>query len=82
MHTYMYIYRETEREDGKFDFDFCLFEDSFSFSIVRMPDRSSNVPSSIVYSAIGAESLRIARGSNNRESFSTAIKPLIVRISR
>ena len=35
-----------------------------------MPDNSSNVPSSIVYSAIGAE------------SFSTAIKPLVVRMSR
>ena len=29
-----------------------------------MPDKSSNVPSSIVYSAIDAESLRIARASN------------------
>ena len=36
-----------------------------------MPDKSSNVPSSIVCSAIGAESLRIARASNNPESFST-----------
>ena len=56
--------------------------DSFPFSIVRMPDKSSNAPSSIVYSAIGAESLRIARASNNPESFSTAIKPLIARMSR
>ena len=66
------------------DFIFGLFDkrDSFPFSIVRMPDKSSNVPSSIVYSAIGAESLRIAGASNNPESFSTAIKPLIVRVSR
>ena len=47
-----------------------------------MPDKSSNVPSSIVYSVIGAELLRIARASNNPESFSTAIKPLIARMSR
>ena len=47
-----------------------------------MPDKSSNVPSSIVYSAIGAELLRIARASSNPESFSTAIKPRIARISR
>ena len=47
-----------------------------------MRDKSSNVPSSIVYSAIGAESLRIARASNNPESFSTAIKPFIPRMSR
>ena len=37
-----------------------------------MSDKSSNVPYSIVYSAIGAESLKIARASNNPESFSTA----------
>ena len=47
-----------------------------------MSDKSSNVPSSTVYYAIGAESLRIAGASNNPESFSTAIKPLIVRVSR
>ena len=52
------------------------------FSVVRMPDKSSNVPSSIVYSVIGSESLRIARASNNAESFSTAIKPLIAYMSR
>ena len=42
-----------------------------------MPHKSSNVPSSIVYCAIGVESLRNDRASNNPESFSTAIKPLI-----
>ena len=42
-----------------------------------MPDDSSNLTSSIVYSVIGAESLTIARVSNNPESFSTAVKPLI-----
>ena len=47
-----------------------------------MPDKSSNVPSSIVYSPIGAESLKISRASNNPKSFSTAIKPLIVRMNR
>ena len=47
-----------------------------------MPHKSSNVPSSIVYSATGVESLRIARASNNPESFSTAIKPLIAHMSR
>ena len=53
------------------DFIFDLFDkrDSFPFSIVRMPDKPSNVPSSLVYSAIVPESLRIARTSNNPESF-------------
>ena len=47
-----------------------------------MPDKSSNIPSSIVCSAIGAESLRNARASNNPELFSTAIKLIIARISQ
>ena len=70
-------------KDGKFQFGLLDKRDSFPFSIVRMPDKSSNVPSSIVYSAIGAESLRIAiASSNNPESFSTAIKPLTACMSR
>ena len=56
--------------------------DSFPFSIVRIPDKSSNVPSSIAYSAIGAESIRTAKASNNPELFSTAIKPLVSYMSR
>ena len=47
-----------------------------------MPDRSSNVRSIIVYSAIGAELFNIARASNNPESFCTAVRPLIAHISR
>ena len=47
--------------DGKFHFGLFDKRDSFLFSIVRMPEKSSNVPSSIVYSAVGTESLRIAR---------------------
>ena len=47
-----------------------------------MPEKLSNVRSSIAYSAIVAESLRIAIASNNSESLPTAIKPLIARMSR
>ena len=36
----------------------------------------------MVYSVIGADSLRIARESNNAELLSTAIKKLIARMSR
>ena len=68
-------------KDEKFHFGLFEKRDSFPFSMVRISNKSSNVTSSIVYSAIGAESLRIARVSNNPESFSTAIKPLIARIS-
>ena len=68
-------------KDGKFHFGLFDKKDSFPFSIVRMPDKSSNVPSNTVYSVIGAESLRIARASNNLKSFATAIKPLIACMS-
>ena len=47
-----------------------------------MPGKSNNVPSSLVYADIGAESLRTARASNNLESFSTAIKPLFARMTK
>ena len=50
-------------KDGKFHLGLFDKRDSFPFSIVRMPVKSSNVSSSIVYSAIGSESLRIARAS-------------------
>ena len=65
-------------KDGKFHFGLFDKRDSFPFSIVRMPDKSSNVSSSIVYSAIGAELVRTARASNNPELFSTAINPNLV----
>ena len=41
-----------------------------------MPDRSSNISFIIFYSAIGAESLRIARASDNPDLFSLKTKPL------
>ena len=73
---------ETITKAAKFQFSLFDKRDSFPFYIVRMPDKSSNIPSSIVYSAIGAESLRSARASNNPESFSTASKPFIALMSR
>ena len=73
---------ETIAKAAKFQFSLFDKRDSFPFYIVRIPDKSSNIPSSIVYSAIGAESLRIARASNNPESFSTASKPFIALMSR
>ena len=58
-----------------------LIRDLLLFSIARMTDKSSNVASSAVYSAIGAESLRIAGARSDPESFSIAIKPLIACMS-
>ena len=66
-------------KDGKFHFSLFGKRDSFPFSIVRMTDKSSNVPSSINYSAIGAELLRIAQASNNPESFQIL---MFVKISK
>ena len=81
-HETIYLDLDSKIKDGKFRFGPFDKRDPFPFSIVRMSYKSINVPSSIVYSAIVAESLRIARASNNPESFSTAIKPLIARMGR
>ena len=59
-----------------------LFRKSVTYIVGCSFIKTCNVPSNIVYSAIGAESLRIARASNNPESFCTAIKPLIARMNR
>ena len=59
-----------------------LIRDLFPFSVASMPDKSSNVPSSAVYSTTGAESLRIVEARSDPESFSTAIKPLIACMRR
>ena len=58
---------DIQMKDENFHFDLFYKRDSFPSSIVRIPDKSSNETSSIVYSAIGTKSLRIARTSNNPE---------------
>ena len=40
------------------------------FSIIRMPDLSSNMPSKIFYASLGDESLRIVRSTTELESLS------------
>ena len=66
--------------NGKFVVGLFDKRDSFPFHIVRMPYKSSNLPSNIFYSSIGAETLRIARASNNAASFFSSVKPLISRM--
>ena len=63
-------------------FDVKLFDkrDAFPFDIVRMPQRHSNIPSRIFYSAIGAEVLRIGRTSSNAVSFIESSKKLLARM--
>ena len=67
-------------KDGEFHVNFFNKKFSFPFSIVRMSDRSGNISSNIVHSSIRAESLRIARASNNPDLFFLVIKPLISRM--
>ena len=68
-------------ENGKFSVGLFDKRDSFNFTIVRMPHKCSNLPSSIFYSAIGAETLRIAKASNNSVSFSSSVRPLVHRMN-
>ena len=68
--------------DGKFQVGLFDKRRLISFSIFRIPDKSSNIPSNIVYPPVGAHSLGIGIASNNPDSMSTTIKPLITRMSR
>ena len=68
--------------ENKFTVSLYDKRDGFPFSIVRMPFRSSNMPSSIFYSAIGAEILRIARTTSIRENFLKSAQTLINRMMR
>ena len=61
--------------------DVGLFDkrDAFNLTIVRMPYASSNMPSNIFYSSLGAEVLLIARATSNVKSFTESSKNLIIR---
>ena len=52
-----------EINDSLFIYKLYDKRDSFPFHIVRMPDRSSNIPSHIFYGTISSEFLRIARST-------------------
>ena len=54
--------------------------DNFFCSIVRMPEKSNNIPSNIFYMSIIAECLRIARACYNQNSFSDSVNPLVMRM--
>ena len=61
--------------DGKFRVGLFNKRDSFPFSIVTVLNKSSNVTMNIVYSAIGAESLRTARESTTPDSAANHLLP-------
>ena len=66
--------------DNKFSVSLYDKRDGFPFSIVRMPYHSSNMPSMIFYSAIGAEILRIAKATSNADNYLVSVRPLLTRM--
>ena len=65
-HEASFLDLDIKTKDKKFHFNIFDKRDSFPFSAVRMSNKPSNIPFGIVYSATGAELLRIARASNNK----------------
>ena len=66
--------------DNKFNLGLYDKRDGFPFSIVRMPYHSSNMPSMIFYSSIGAEILRIAKATSNVDTFLVSVRSLVNRM--
>ena len=64
-------------------FIYKLFDkrDTFPFSIVRMPDLTGNIPSSMYYGSIMSEFLRIARCTLLLTDFVPRAKKLFLRMS-
>ena len=56
--------------------------DDFNFSIVRMPFADSNIPSSIFYSALKGEFLRIARSTLQLDDFIPKASDLLIRMNK
>ena len=67
-------------QGNKFSLGLYDKRDSFPFSIVRMPYSSSNMPSKIFYSSIGAEILRIGRTTNSTFKFQLSSHNIIQRM--
>ena len=56
--------------------------DNFSFNIIRMPYKSSNIPKKMFYSAMSAEILRICKATTNFKDFLESTNILITRIKK
>ena len=67
-------------ENGIFVYKLYDKRDDFPFSIVRMPYKSSNIPSKIFYSSLVGEFLRIARSTSRLIDFIPKANTLIVRM--
>ncbi len=68
--------------EGKFVYKLFDKRDTFPFSIVRMPHINSNIPSSIFYSALVGEFLRIARSTLMLEDFLDKARELCHRMTK
>jgi hypothetical protein len=55
---------------------------AFNFSVVRMPYRSSNIPSKMFYATISAEVLRIAKATSKYEYFLECVHMLLIRMKK
>ena len=65
---------------GKFITKLYDKRDNFSFSIVRLPHKSSNSPSKMFYSTIAAEIMRICKATTLFGDFIISVKALINRM--
>ena len=66
--------------DKRFTISLYDKRDGFPFNIVRMPYASSNMPSNIFYSSVGAEVLRIARATSLKVDFTRSVEILLERM--
>ena len=57
-------------------------QDSFSFDIVRMPFRHSNIPCVMFYATINAEILRICKATSHVETFCITSQTLFNRMKK
>ena len=73
---------EITKENGYFSTKLFDKRDEFPFSIVRLPFASSNIPTNMFYSSIGAEILRIGRVSSSADNFLSSCNTLIARVKR
>ena len=69
-------------ENSKFKTKLFDKRNDFSFSIVRMPHKNSNIPSKMFYSTINAEILRICRATSSLDSFIETSLKLIRRMEK
>ena len=66
--------------DKRFTISLYDKRDGFPFNIVRLPYASSNMPSNIFYSSVGAEVLRIARATSLKVDFTRSVEILLERM--